>query len=342
MFTGKRKVQMSDISDLFHVCCDESHKSSLEKLTRLKLLLKRDQENVFHEKRQYDIIQREKSSIDWDISVKSFAKNCLSLQFRFRKFREVLGNAGIILIGMALFFSISLCIFIDLIAASFGGIIGFIAILAILYCPIEDETLQIKIDSKKQSIIKFQTKLERISSQYEPALLRFNEAQESLFRTTIEVKAIENDISIRQERELKRLSEIPWRNLRGVDFEEFLGEVFSRLGYEVELTKASGDQGADLILKKDSLSICVQVKGWTGNVTNKAVQEAIAGKEYYNCDYSAVVANSLFTKSAIDLAVKTGCAVISGEHLGKIIAGKVNFLHACQGFEQVKERFRNV
>jgi hypothetical protein len=38
-----------------------------------------------------------------------------------------------------------------------------------------------------------------------------------------------------------------WRALRGTPFEDFLQQVFERLGYSVQTTKASGDQGIDLI-----------------------------------------------------------------------------------------------
>ncbi len=45
-----------------------------------------------------------------------------------------------------------------------------------------------------------------------------------------------------------QLIHMDWRSLRGVDFEHFLSRAFEMLGYRVELTKASGDQGADLIV----------------------------------------------------------------------------------------------
>ena len=38
--------------------------------------------------------------------------------------------------------------------------------------------------------------------------------------------------------------------MKGAEFESFMKEVFEILGYTVEKTKTSGDQGIDLIIKK--------------------------------------------------------------------------------------------
>ena len=46
-----------------------------------------------------------------------------------------------------------------------------------------------------------------------------------------------------------------FENLNGHQFEDYLKEVFSILGYQVIRTKLSGDQGADLIIKKDEQKI---------------------------------------------------------------------------------------
>ncbi len=48
--------------------------------------------------------------------------------------------------------------------------------------------------------------------------------------------------------------------MTGREFEIYLSVLFRNLGYKVKLTKASGDYGADLILKKSGLSIVVQAK----------------------------------------------------------------------------------
>ncbi len=88
----------------------------------------------------------------------------------------------------------------------------------------------------------------------------------------------------------------------GNEFEHFVYEMFSKMGYLAELTKQTGDQGIDVIAKRNNIKIGIQAKCYSTNVGNSAIQEAVAGKNFYNCDKVIVVTNSYFTNSAIDLA----------------------------------------
>lgn len=49
-------------------------------------------------------------------------------------------------------------------------------------------------------------------------------------------------------------------NMSGRDFECFVGYIFERLGYKVNVTQASRDGGKDLILKKDGITTYVELK----------------------------------------------------------------------------------
>lgn len=90
--------------------------------------------------------------------------------------------------------------------------------------------------------------------------------------------------------------------MKGNDFEDFIMKVYKLLGYKVEKTKTSGDQGIDLIVKKHFKRIGVQLNRYSQSVGNSAVQEAVAGKKFYKLDKVVVLTNSRFTKSAIELA----------------------------------------
>jgi hypothetical protein len=120
-----------------------------------------------------------------------------------------------------------------------------------------------------------------------------------------------------------RLVHTNWRSLRGVPFENFLAEVFEELGYSVELTKASGDQGVDLVVTGKGRRIAVQAKGYAGSVGNKAVQEVYAGKKHYDCDGYVVVTNSDFTSGAVSLAQSVHCRLIDQQRLSDLIHGKI-------------------
>lgn len=90
--------------------------------------------------------------------------------------------------------------------------------------------------------------------------------------------------------------------MSGHRFEEFLGTLFRRLGYRVEMTSRHGDYGADLVVTKGKTKTAVQAKRWNKKVGVKAVQEAVASKGIYGCDSALVVANREFTQQAQKLA----------------------------------------
>ena len=96
-----------------------------------------------------------------------------------------------------------------------------------------------------------------------------------------------------------RLYNDRWRELRGVDFEIFIAQVFHNLGYAIEETPISGDKGVDLIRIAGELRIAVQVKGYSDSLSNSAIQEVIAGMRFHSCSTNCVVTNSRFTKSAL-------------------------------------------
>ncbi len=101
----------------------------------------------------------------------------------------------------------------------------------------------------------------------------------------------------------------------GEEFERFVARVFAANGYRCEFTKASGDQGIDLLLKRHFRKIGIQVKCYSHPVGNAAVQEAVAGKKYYKTDKVAVVTNNRFTKSAIALAEANDVELIDRDGL---------------------------
>ena len=106
---------------------------------------------------------------------------------------------------------------------------------------------------------------------------------------------------------------------KGLSFEKFVAAIYEAMGYEVTITKASGDQGADLILTKDGQKKVVQTKRYENDVSNKAVQEVISAKEYYDADYGIVVSTSGFQPSAIELAERAHIELIDSAKLKTMI-----------------------
>lgn len=97
-------------------------------------------------------------------------------------------------------------------------------------------------------------------------------------------------------------SNLSVENLNPYEFEHYCAESLKELGFEARATKGSGDQGVDVIAEKKGFKVAIQCKLYSNPVGNKAVQEVIAGKQFYNADIGAVVTNASFTPSAKQLA----------------------------------------
>lgn len=107
--------------------------------------------------------------------------------------------------------------------------------------------------------------------------------------------------------------------MTGREFEEFLVILLNNLGYRAEITKTTGDQGVDIIAKKNGKKYAIQAKRYSVPVGNKAVQEVVAGKAYYRTDKALVITNNKFTPSAIDAANKTKTLLWDGQKLMSMI-----------------------
>ncbi len=90
--------------------------------------------------------------------------------------------------------------------------------------------------------------------------------------------------------------------MTGEEFEYYLKLRFEKEGYKVEMTKASQDYGADLIITKRGYSMVIQAKRYDANVGTAAIQEVVSAKEYYQAVGCMVVTNSYFTINALNLA----------------------------------------
>ncbi|WP_345242053.1 restriction endonuclease [Pontibacillus salipaludis] len=93
--------------------------------------------------------------------------------------------------------------------------------------------------------------------------------------------------------------------MNGLDFEEFLVGLLSKLGFRASPTKNSGDQGVDILARKNDRVYAIQAKRYASSVGNKAVQEVVSGKEYYKADAAWVITNNTFTPAALALAERT-------------------------------------
>jgi restriction system protein len=100
-----------------------------------------------------------------------------------------------------------------------------------------------------------------------------------------------------------------------IEFEYFCAELLEESGWEAHTTKASGDQGIDIIAKIDDVKAVFQCKLYSKPVGNSAVQQIIAGREFEEADFAAVITNSSFTASAFQLASVANIDLIHYEEI---------------------------
>lgn len=97
--------------------------------------------------------------------------------------------------------------------------------------------------------------------------------------------------------------------LTGVEFENYMGEYFKKIGLNnVEVTKASGDFGVDIIFYKKNKKYVCQTKRYNKPVGIKAIQEVVSGRIFYKANCAVAITNSFYTNAAIQLAKE--CNVI--------------------------------
>lgn len=121
------------------------------------------------------------------------------------------------------------------------------------------------------------------------------------------------DISVILLKYIKRKREERWAQLgglivddmEGLEFEKFCATLLEKKGFEeVNITKASGDFGVDILAEKDGVTYAIQCKRYSDPVGVKAIQEAYAGKEFYDRMVGAVLTNQYFTQPAVEAAKK--------------------------------------
>ena len=89
--------------------------------------------------------------------------------------------------------------------------------------------------------------------------------------------------------------------MEGHDFEYFCADLLEKRGF-LEVTKGSVDYGIDIVAEKDWLTYAIQCKCYSAPVGVKAVQEAYAGRDYYDRMVGAVLTNQYFTSPAVEAA----------------------------------------
>lgn len=91
-------------------------------------------------------------------------------------------------------------------------------------------------------------------------------------------------------------------SMTGRDFELFCAAQLCIHGWTAQATRATGDQGVDVIAERHGVRVVLQCKLYSDLVGNSAVQQAIGGKGIERAHHCAVVSNMGYTLPAKQLA----------------------------------------
>lgn len=111
----------------------------------------------------------------------------------------------------------------------------------------------------------------------------------------------------------------------GHDYEYQVANYLRNHGYtNVKVTRASSDFGVDIIAHKKGYKYAVQCKYYSNPVGVGAVQEVVAGKSFYSCDYAMVVTNNTFTQPAQTLAKSNNVILLDNITSNNSFSFKIN------------------
>ena len=109
-----------------------------------------------------------------------------------------------------------------------------------------------------------------------------------------------------------------WMSLDGLEFEQELGEVFKRLGYTVQSTPRTGDQGIDIILRKDGKTTIVQCKSHQSPVGPAVARELYGSMRATKADGAILACTGGFTRGVKQFAQGKPINLISAAELAKM------------------------
>lgn len=118
----------------------------------------------------------------------------------------------------------------------------------------------------------------------------------------------------------KRFSDQQLDEMEGLDFEYYCADLLRSRGFiEVEVTRSSGDYGIDILAEKEGVTYAIQCKRYNAPVGVKAIQEAYAGRDFYDRMVGCVLTNQYFTQPAVDAAQKLKILLWDRDYLEEMI-----------------------
>ncbi len=116
------------------------------------------------------------------------------------------------------------------------------------------------------------------------------------------------------DRKVKELLELSPR-----EFEEYVGELFTHLGYKVEVTPYVNDKGVDIIMYKGAVKYGVQCKRYKGTVGSPEIQTFIGALNHAKADKGFFVTTGMFSFEAEKMAAQHPIQLVNRVELSELI-----------------------
>ena len=157
--------------------------------------------------------------------------------------------------------------------------------------------------------------------QYEEVKAAYMKSQYKIEQARLQAKQSSEQERLVAERARLRKIRDYWESLRDTEFEDELAAVYRSLGFQVGGTPKTGDQGVDLILKKDGKTTVVQCKGQQARAGSPVVLSLIGARENKGADSAILACTAGFTQGARDVAKRNEVKLISARDIARIAGG---------------------
>lgn len=178
---------------------------------------------------------------------------------------------------------------------------------------------KLKRSRLQRSPIAFQIKL------YEEALATYRVAKEEAERRRYEAEEARWAAYWRRqeaERQRQRKLEQYWISMDGVGFERELGGLFRAMGYGVRRTPTSGDQGVDLVLRKNGVTIVVQCKAHKNVVGPAVARELFGSMVAFRAKAAILACTGGFTKGVHEFVKGKPIRLLDASAIAKMAEGE--------------------
>jgi len=104
-------------------------------------------------------------------------------------------------------------------------------------------------------------------------------------------------------------------HMSGEAFENYIADLLPYQGFSHIVFTERYDRGIDIIARKDDVLWGIQIKRHRYSVKISAVRQVVAALNFYKCQKSMVITNSVFTRRAQELALSNNCQLVNGTEL---------------------------